>query len=73
MVAFGAHTDTTLITVSPAAAVAALEIESPSAPDGWVRPEIGADPNRDIVVFVGELMQVSLDRRGATWRANTHI
>lgn len=71
VVAFGAHTDTTLITVSPAAAVAALEIESPSAPDGWVRPEIGADPNRDIVVFVGELMQVSLDRRGATWRANT--
>ena len=72
VVAFGAHTDTTLITVSPAAAVAALEIESPSALDGWVRPEVGADPNRDIIVFVGELMQVRLNRRDANWRTHTH-
>mmetsp|Transcript_68272 Transcript_68272/g.156768 ORF Transcript_68272/g.156768 Transcript_68272/m.156768 type:complete len:208 (-) Transcript_68272:11-634(-) len=59
-VAFGDHTDTSFLTVAPVSAVAGLEIQ---LPDGsWCCPEQGLEEN-DIVVFVGDFLQVVLDKK----------
>uniref|UniRef100_A0A7S4D4K1 Fe2OG dioxygenase domain-containing protein n=1 Tax=Heterosigma akashiwo TaxID=2829 RepID=A0A7S4D4K1_HETAK len=56
-VTFGAHTDTTFVTLIPCSNIPGLEVFSPAL-DGWVRPEPACRPGRDIIILPGELLQV---------------
>eukprot|EP00903_Cladosiphon_okamuranus_P012123 g11375.t1 len=58
-VAFGAHTDTTFLTVIPCASAPGLEILQPST-GRWVRPEAAryCRPGSDVMLLSGELLQV---------------
>ncbi|CAM9991354.1 unnamed protein product, partial [Hapterophycus canaliculatus] len=58
-VAFGAHTDTTFLTVIPCASAPGLEIMQPST-GRWVRPEAArkCQPGCDVMLLAGELLQV---------------
>lgn len=58
-VAFGAHTDTTFLTVIPCASAPGLEILEPST-GRWIRPEAAGDaiPGADVMLLAGELLQV---------------
>ncbi|CAM9516456.1 unnamed protein product [Scytosiphon promiscuus] len=58
-IAFGAHTDTTFLTVIPCASAPGLEIMQPST-GRWVRPEAArkCQPGCDVMLLAGELLQV---------------
>jgi len=55
-IAFGAHTDATFFTMVPAARTPGLEIFTQET--GWVCPELGCEPGRDVVVMPGEFIQI---------------
>lgn len=56
LLAFGAHTDSSFITIAPVSSNAGLEIFDQRL-KRWVRPETDLDPGKAIV-FVGEFLQL---------------
>lgn len=63
---FGAHTDTSFLTLIPCANTPGLDVFDGEA---WRRPEAHADPETDVLVLPGELLELASN---AKFRAAVH-
>ena len=55
-VAFGSHTDTSFVTVSPCSSVSGVEIQDLTTKE-WQRPELRFGDGKHVVVFAGEMLE----------------
>lgn len=55
-IAFGSHTDTSFLTVSPCSSIPGIEIYDVEERT-WMTPEVGCKPTQ-VIVFVGEMLQI---------------